>query len=98
MESIDIKVFGLITLATLTLVGALKKSFENWVKGKEPLLALAIPVILTIAAKSGGLFKGTEWVDALTWAFGMGLTAGVAHDKITNPLMKNKKPKEEEAE
>jgi hypothetical protein len=86
IESIDVKVFGAITVGTVVAVSALRKSFPK-LAGKEPVLALLIPVIAVVACKFGGLLKGTEWIDAVLWAFGAGAGAGVAHDKVWNPVL-----------
>lgn len=91
MDQIDAKVFALITLGVTTLVGTLKKLFPTWVDGKEEALATALPVLFVIVAKICHGFEKTGWVDALAWALGGALMAGVAHDKIVNPLMKGKK-------
>lgn len=85
MESIDAKIFTLITGGTTAAVGILKKLFPTWMSGKEEGFAQLLPIVFTVCAKLGGLFKGTEWVDAMLFAVGGGLLAGVAHDKIVNP-------------
>lgn len=88
MDSIDAKVFALIASGTLLAVAALKRGLPSWVTGKEEFLALILPVLFTVVAKVLGAFKATDWVDALVWAVGAALAAGVAHDKITNPVVK----------
>lgn len=88
MDSIDAKVFALIASGTLLAVAALKRALPSWVTGKEEFLALILPVAFTIAAKAFGAFKATDWVDALIWAVGAALAAGISHDKITNPVVK----------
>jgi hypothetical protein len=85
----DIKVFALIMVATTAVVGGLKKSFA-WVSGKEEFLAVVLPVLFTIIAKVAGMFHETDWVAALTWAFGSGLGAGVLHDKFVEPVLQGK--------
>lgn len=90
MEHIDIKVFSLLMVGTAAIIGAIKKAFPTWTASKEPLLAVAVPVLMVVALKSSGLFKGSEWVDALLWAFGAGMGAGIFHDKAINPLLAGK--------
>lgn len=85
MESIDAKVFTLITVATLFVVGVLKYFFPKKMKGKEAGVAMLLPVLFTIGAKAAGEFTATPWVDALLWAMGGAVASGVAHDKIVNP-------------
>lgn|SRR3990167_265498 len=86
MESIDTKVFALITLATLVTVELLKGFLPKLISGKETKIALLLPILFTVGAKAAGLFAGTEWVDALMWAFSGGAVSGVAHDKVLDPL------------
>jgi len=90
MEQIDAKVFALIASGTLLAVAALKRGLPSWVTGKEEFLALILPVLFTIVAKVLGAFKATDWIDALVWAVGAALTAGIAHDKLVNPVVKYK--------
>ena len=62
----------------------------------EVLRAHGVPFLFTlcgghispilVGAKALGWFHGTEWVDALMWAFGGAATSGVAHDKLLNPI------------
>lgn len=93
MDQIDAKVFALITGGTTAAVGILKKLFPAWVKGKEEGLAQAFPIAFTIIAKAAGAFKETDWVTALLFAIGGGISAGLVHDYLTNPLVKGKATK-----
>lgn len=86
----DAKIFGLIAVATLALVGAIKKAFPAWTDKKEEFLAVLLPVVLTAAAKLLGAFHDTSWVDALLWAFGAGVSSGVLHDYVLNPVIGSK--------
>lgn len=84
---IDAKVFALISVGTLFAVAVLRKALPKWVVGKEEFLALILPVAFTVAAKALGAFKETDWVNALLWAVGAAMTAGVAYDKIASPTV-----------
>lgn len=88
MDSIDVKVFGLITAGVVFAVAVLKRAIPSWVEGKEEFLALVLPVAFTVVAKLLGAFKATDWIDALAWAIGAALAAGIAHDKLINPVVK----------
>lgn len=88
MNQIDVMVFSLITLGVTTAVQVIKKLFPSWSSGKEEALAAALPVMFVITAKVLHGFKDTGWVEALFWALGGGLTAGVVHDKLLNPMIK----------
>jgi len=91
MDQIDAKVFALIALGTTTAVGAIKKLFPVWTNGKEDGMAAILPFVFVMTVKALHGFKDTGWVDAIAWALGGGLVAGVAHDKFVNPLMRGKK-------
>lgn len=90
MDQIDAKVFALITAGTTAAIGALKKLFPLWVDGKEEAIAALLPILFVITAKACHGFEKTGWVDALAWSLGSSLLAGVAHDKMVNPLMKGR--------
>ena len=93
-DGVDAKVFALIAAGTTAVVGILKKFFPKWIDGKEEALAQVLPILFTIVAKLAGAFKAAEWVDALLYAVGAGLGAGILHDKLVNPLMKGLKREE----
>jgi len=83
-----------ITGVTLVIISGLKGLFKGWVKGKEPLLAVIITYILGIAAKIGGLYPTPEghsevvgWLIHAVLLLGAAVGAGVAHDKLINPLI-----------
>lgn len=101
MQNVDLKVFALITLATSVAVGILKKLAPKLVTDREEIFAVLMPVIFVVAAKSGGLFKTTDWVDALTWAIGSGIGAGATWDYAMKPAVAaffSKKPASEPGE
>lgn len=88
MDIIDAKVFALIAGGTLFFVEFLKKLLPSKITPERATqIAAILPIVFTIGAKAAGLFHGTEWVDALLWALGGGVGAGVGHDKVWNPLM-----------
>ncbi len=84
-QSIDAKTFALITMATLFFVEVSKGFLPKLLSGKEAKLAMLLPVVFTVVAKLAGWFSGTDWVEALMWAFGGGAASGVAHDKLLDP-------------
>ncbi len=88
MDQIDTKVFTLIALATLAGIEILKGFFPKLISGKEQQLAIVLPILFTVGAKAAGWFHSTDWVNALLWALGDGATAGVAHDKLLDPVKK----------
>lgn len=89
MDQIDAKVFSLISVGTMTVVGLIKKMFPVWTDKKEEALAVALPIAFTVLAKLLHAFQGTDWVNALLFATGGGLAAGVAHDYLLNPVIKS---------
>lgn len=97
MDAIDAKVFAMLSAFTAAVIGAVKKAFPKWTDGKEELLAVVIPLVLVTLLKIAGVFKETGWDSAVVAAIGMGLAAGIGHDKIVNPLMAGKKAPAPEA-
>ena len=87
MNQIDMKVFAVITAATMFAVMVLKKIFPKAVDGKEEVWAVLLPVLFVVIAKAGKLFHGTEWVDALIWALGSGVLSGASHDYALKPFI-----------
>lgn len=92
MDTFNPKLFALVTVLTTAIVGAVKKAFPKWADGKEPLLAVAIPVVSIVVLKLSGQIHGTDWIDAMILAVGSGFGAGVIHDKGVNPLLAGKDP------
>ncbi len=87
MDTIDAKVFTLIATGTIFVVSFLKKLLPGKITAERATqIALILPIIFTVTAKAAGWFHGTEWVEALMWALGGGIGAGVGHDKVLNPL------------
>lgn len=91
MESMDLKTVAGIMVATTAAIGGVKKLFREWVKGKEPFLALAIPLVFAVVSKLAGGWKATSWADLLVAVFFAALGSGLLHDKMTNPVMAGKK-------
>ncbi len=87
MNQIDSKVFALITAGTLLAVQILKKALPKLVENREEVFAGALPVLFTVIAKLAHAFQATPWVDALLWAVGGGVGAGLAHDYMMNPAI-----------
>jgi hypothetical protein len=84
---------GIAALTTM-LIGAAKKLFGDKVKGKEPLLAIGIPILLGVAAKLTSVsFGGTDWVTHVVALALAGIGSGIIHDKLVNPLLKGTDPK-----
>ena len=88
MSQIDSKVFALITAGTLLAIQILKKGLPKLIENREEVFALALPVLFTVAAKLFHAFHATGWVDALLWSVGGGVSAGLAHDYVMNPVLK----------
>jgi hypothetical protein len=91
MDAIDPKVFAAISAITVGIVGALKRGFPVWVKGKEAFLSIIFPLLFVIVAKVSGQFAETPWADAMIWAGAAGPAAGLIHDKVVNPVLKAEK-------
>lgn len=94
MDQLDLRTIGGIVVATATLIGGLKHLFQKWVKGKEPFLALALPLVFAVGSKLSGNFKGTAWVDLLVGVVFAALMSQLVHDKIVNKIMKKRMTEE----
>ena len=86
MEQLDAKVFALITVGTAFVISILKKAIPKIADNKEEVWAGILPVLFVVIAKFAGAFKVTSWVDALMWAIGAAVTAGVSHDYAGKPF------------
>lgn len=87
MAQIDTQVFALITGGTLFAVGILKKLFPKFMEGKEEVFSLSLPVLFVVAAKLLHAFQSTGWVEALLWAVGGGIGAGLGWDYAAKPIL-----------
>ncbi len=87
----DLTTFGGIMIATTALVGVVKHMWPTWAKGKEPLLALIIPVCLGLLAKfTMDAFEDMHLVNLAVGLFMSGLGAGLVHDNVVKPIMQKK--------
>jgi len=89
--------YGGLSLLVVGLVGGLKHLWKAWVAGKEPVLALILTLVIGILAKVGGLYGGPggenavlAWLVHVLLLVGTALGAGIAHDKLINPIFKGK--------
>lgn len=88
MSQIDIKVFTLITVGTTIFLQIVKKIVPKLVENREEAIAMILPILFTVIAKAAHAFQATPWVDALLWAAGGGVGAGVTHDYVMNPAIR----------
>lgn len=92
----DLGTYAGIAALTTLLIGAIKKFWSDWTKGKEPFLAIGIPVLLGVIGKlvSAG-FGDVTWANHVVALVLAGIGSGLIHDKVVNPLVKGKEaPKE----
>lgn len=81
---------GLAVLTTI-VIGAVKKLWPGFVKGKEALFALGIPIIVGCVVKAVGVgFEEVIWTAHIAALFTAGIGAGLFHDKVVNPVIANK--------
>jgi hypothetical protein len=87
----DLGTYAGIAALTTIVIGAIKKFWGEWTKGKEPFLAIGIPVILGVLGKlvSAG-FGDVSWANHVIALVLAGVGSGLIHDKLVNPLMKGK--------
>lgn len=86
-----------ISVAILAVVGAVKKAFPAWTKGKEPMLAIAIGVTFSVTAKLTGAMDfgtgGQGWIQCVLGGLTTGVGAGIGHDYVVNPVVAAKSAK-----
>jgi hypothetical protein len=87
----DLGTYAGIAALTTIVIGAIKKFWGDWTKGKEPFLAIGIPIILGVIGKlvSAG-FGDVSWANHVVALILAGIGSGLIHDKVVNPLMKGK--------
>lgn len=76
-----------ISAIVLAVVGGLKALFSEWVKGKEPVLALVAAYALTLAAKLSGILDA-GWVTVSYAPILIAVAAQLGHDKVLDPVVK----------
>jgi hypothetical protein len=82
-----------LTALTVIVVGFLKRMWEKQVKGKEPMISVAVPLLLGVIAKVAHLgFADVDWSTHIVALLLSAIGAGVTHDKLINPVIKKKKP------
>jgi hypothetical protein len=84
LAQVDLASMASIGAFVMVLISTLKKTpkVKDWVAGKEPFLALLLPVALAVGSKWAGLgFAEDHWMMVVVAALVAGLGAQVAHDK-----------------
>lgn len=80
-----------ISAGAMFVVGALKRLFRPWTKGKEPFIVLGATLALGVAGMLAGFYGDPNdpvaWVVHGVMLLGAAAGAGVAHDKVLNPLL-----------
>jgi len=87
MATIDTQIFALVTAGTLFVVAVLKKLIPKFMEGKEEIFSMLLPVLFVVIAKLLHGFQNTGWVEALLWAIGGGIGAGISWDYAAKPLL-----------
>lgn len=89
LNNLNIESFAAIAALTASIIGLLKRVATKHIKGKEPYLALLLPLAFTLISKGMGNFVDLTWVMAALAGLGMGLTSSLIHDKVANlPMVK----------
>lgn len=85
----NVETFAGVALAVTALIGLAKKFLKDKIKGKEPFLALLLPLAVVAVSKAFlGNFEDVGWFAALAFALGVGLSSKLVHDGISNPVLK----------
>lgn len=88
----DLTTFAGIVAATTAVIEGLKKMLPDLVKGKEPYIAMLLPLVLGVVSKTSGAFPDVDWANFVTMLLLSGVTSQVAYDKVVLPA---KPPKDE---
>ena len=84
LAQVDLGSMASIGAFVMVLISTLKNvpKVKDWVAGKEPFLALLLPVALAAGSKWAGLgFADDHWLMVVVGGAVAGLGAQVAHDK-----------------
>lgn len=92
----DIATYFGLSAMVVAAVGALKKIFTTWLKGKEAHVALVLSYVFGIAAKLfiPGAYANIHWVVFLISLLLVAAGARFGHDHIVNEIIANKKKKD----
>ena len=88
MESIDLTSYGGIGIALLIVIEAAKRFFRARVDGHEEQLAIVFALLIGVGAKVtiSEAFDGVAWVTHIVSLVAVAVGAGLAHDKILDPI------------
>ncbi len=89
----DLGTFAGVAAAVTALIGLAKKFWPVIVEGREPLIALAGGLILSVISKVAGLgFADVSWIELVITGIGAGIGSQLIHDKLVNPAMGKEEP------
>lgn len=91
MDQWDLGTYTGISFAVVAVIGAIKKLFPDWVKGKEPHLGLIFSYMIGVSAKAlMPVFTDVHWVIHCISLLIVAAGAKIGHDYIVNQIMVGK--------
>lgn len=95
----DLATYPGMSAAVVAAVGALKKLFPEWIRGKEAHLSVVLSYAVGIAVKLTvpGAFENVHWVVYLISLLVVAAGAKFGHDFLVNRIVKNKATEKEKA-
>ena len=97
ISEVSLVTYAGLAALTMLLISGLKHMWKKKIKGKEPFIALAVPLLIGAIVKAAGLgFQEVAWVaHVTTLLLADGIGSQMLHDKLINPFLKkstNPKP------
>lgn len=97
ISEVSLVTYAGLAALTMLLISSLKHMWKKKIKGKEPIIALAAPLLIGAIVKVSGLgFQEVSWVAHITTLLlADGIGSQMLHDKLINPFLKkdtNPKP------
>lgn len=90
--NVDLTTLAGMSALVLGVISAVKFAWPAWTEEKEPRLAIVLGLVVGVVARlarPGAFPAGVEgWVAAIVQGLTAAMTAGVAHDKLLNPIKK----------
>jgi len=88
LSKANLTTYAGITVIVVALLGLLKNFAKDFMKGKEKIGALILAIAIGCLAKGFQLgFVDADWVTHCIALLTAAVSAGIMHDKVTNPLL-----------
>ena len=93
-QNFDLTTYAGIAGLTAFLIEMAKRFAESWMKGKELLFALLLPLVIGVVVKAVGIsFGDTLWPNHLVALVMASVGSGLLHDKVAKAFAKKESAK-----